>query len=75
MAWVSGVLAQSWIGLSRQESRKTSETWLLLSISTLVITFGIYIMSAYLGRTYLEVKGRPCYIIAERIGLPSEPEG
>ena len=50
-------------------------TWLLLSISTLVITFGIYIMSAYLGRTYLEVKGRPCYIIAERIGLPSEPEG
>lgn len=44
--------------------------WFLLgycfmSASSFMIMFAIYIMSAYIGRTYLEVKGRPTYVLME----------
>jgi len=30
----------------------------------------VYILGAYLGRTYLEVKGRPSYVVMEILGAP-----
>jgi cell division septal protein FtsQ len=47
---------------------------LLIASSNALITFVLYVVSAYLGRLYLEVKGRPPYIIMERVG-DSHPEG
>jgi len=49
-----------------------TEPWFLagylLNFSTsTIICFGIYIMSAYLGRTYIEVKHRPTYLIRETL--------
>lgn len=32
---------------------------------------GLWLMGQYLARTYDEVKGRPCYIVADSLGLPS----
>lgn len=37
----------------------------LLLVSNGVVLFCLYILGAYLGRAYLEVKGRPAYIVAE----------
>ncbi|MDC0253267.1 glycosyltransferase family 2 protein [Bacteriovoracales bacterium] len=40
---------------------------LLILFSFSVLSFCLYIMSAYVGRTYLEVKGRPSYLVGEVI--------
>ncbi|MHC5035086.1 MAG: hypothetical protein ACYTFZ_08625, partial [Planctomycetota bacterium] len=32
---------------------------------------GLWLTGQYLARTYDEVKGRPCYIVADSLGLPS----
>ncbi len=37
----------------------------LILLSNATILFCLYIVGAYLGRAYLEVKGRPTYIVAE----------
>ena len=42
-------------------------SYLLISLGSFVQTFCIYILSSYVGRTYLEVKGRPPYVILEVI--------
>lgn len=44
--------------------------WFLATIgyvafSTTIILVSLYIMSAYIGRSYVEIKGRPNYIVAE----------
>ncbi|MBN1521135.1 MAG: glycosyltransferase family 2 protein [Candidatus Aureabacteria bacterium] len=39
--------------------------YLLIALGGLVQVFCIYILSAYIGRSYLEIKGRPSYIIME----------
>lgn len=46
---------------------------LLISASGFMIVFSLYVLGAYVGRTYLEVKGRPPYIIREIVGR--EPYG
>jgi len=42
--------------------------YLLILSGNFVQVFCIYILGAYVGRTYLEVKGRPTYIVREIIG-------
>src|SRR5262249_7722353 len=44
----------------------------LFNTGTAFVTmFALYILSAYIGRTYLEIKRRPCYVIYERLEGPS----
>ncbi len=45
----------------------------VLLLSNSVILFCLYILGAYLGRAYLEVKGRPGYIVAEVIEAVADP--
>jgi len=45
---------------------------LLTSATGFAVLFCLYIMSAYIGRTYLEVKGRPPYVLMETVE-PAEP--
>ena len=45
----------------------------LMLLSNSVILFCLYILGAYLGRAYLEVKGRPSYIVAEIIDPEAAP--
>ncbi len=47
---------------------------LLIASSNALLMLVLYVVSAYLGRMYLEVKGRPPYIIMERIECP-QPAG
>ena len=42
--------------------------YLLIILGNLVQVFCIYLLGAYVGRTYLEVKGRPPYVVMEVIG-------
>jgi glycosyltransferase involved in cell wall biosynthesis len=41
---------------------------LLILLGNLVQAFCIYLLGAYVGRTYLEVKGRPPYVVMDVIG-------
>jgi polyisoprenyl-phosphate glycosyltransferase len=47
---------------------------MLVTTSNALIMLVLYVFSAYLGRMYLELKGRPTYIVMERIE-GSAPEG
>ncbi len=40
----------------------------LVSAGNFVITLCLYILGAYVGRTYLEAKGRPPYLVLEEVG-------
>ncbi len=48
--------------------------YLLIISGNMVQIFCIYILGAYVGRTYLEVKGRPSYVVMETVGK-SDPPG
>jgi polyisoprenyl-phosphate glycosyltransferase len=48
--------------------------FLLILLGNLVQVFCIYILGAYVGRTYLEVKGRPPYVVMEAIGETGEAD-
>lgn len=53
----------------------TARVSLLLVLTMLsngLLMFCLYIIGAYLGRAYLEVKGRPAYVVAEIIQAPQE---
>lgn len=50
-----------------QASARIDILMVLFLLSNAVVLFCLYIIGAYLGRTYLEVKGRPTYIVAEVI--------
>ena len=41
---------------------------LMILSGNLVQVFCMYILGAYVGRTYLEAKGRPSYVVMERVG-------
>jgi polyisoprenyl-phosphate glycosyltransferase len=47
--------------------------YLLIVTGNLVQVLCIYILGAYVGRTYLEVKGRPPYVVMEVLGDPHHP--
>ena len=42
--------------------------YILVAAGNFTITICLYILGAYVGRTYLEAKGRPAYLIMEIIG-------
>ena len=44
---------------------------LLTAASNALIMLVLYVLSAYIGRMYLEVKGRPPYLVMERIERPT----
>jgi dolichol-phosphate mannosyltransferase len=46
--------------------------YLLILSGNFVQALCIYILGAYLGRTYLEVKGRPAYVVMEILGASLE---
>lgn len=61
------------------DSRLSTPTligYVLIALGNGVQSFCIYILGAYVGRTYLEVKGRPAYLIAETVrpGTPGSGE-
>ena len=45
----------------------------VLIASNSLILFCLYILGAYLGRTYFEVKGRPSYIVYEDLVVKEPP--
>jgi hypothetical protein len=45
---------------------------LLTAASNALIMLVLYVFSAYIGRMYLEVKGRPPYLVMERIERPAD---
>jgi dolichol-phosphate mannosyltransferase len=47
--------------------------YLLVLSGNFVQVLCIYILGAYVGRTYLEVKGRPSYVLMEVVGGPEPP--
>jgi glycosyltransferase involved in cell wall biosynthesis len=49
-------------------------SFLLILTGNLVQVFCIYILGAYVGRTYLEVKGRPSYVVMEVVSRPADPD-
>lgn len=49
--------------------------YLFIVSGNFVQIFCIYILGAYVGRTYLEVKGRPSYVIMEVVGDNRTSEG
>jgi glycosyltransferase involved in cell wall biosynthesis len=48
---------------------------ILIAGGNFVITTCLYILGAYVGRTYLEAKGRPPYLIMEIVGEETPPDG
>jgi glycosyltransferase involved in cell wall biosynthesis len=46
---------------------------ILIAAGNFVITTYLYILGAYVGRTYLEAKGRPPYVIMEVVGDDDQP--
>jgi dolichol-phosphate mannosyltransferase len=42
-------------------------TYLLITSGSFVQSLCLYILGAYVGRTYLEVKARPCYLVMETV--------
>jgi hypothetical protein len=47
--------------------------YLLILLGNFVQVLCIYILGAYVGRTYIEAKGRPSYVVMETIGEEGEP--
>lgn len=45
--------------------------YVLISLGFSMVASCLYVLSAYVGRMYLEVKGRPPYIVMEKITSPS----
>ena len=64
-----GGIAALTLGLfdSVDAGTRESATLVLILMSNSAVLFCLYIVGAYLGRAYLEVKGRPTYIVAEVI--------
>jgi len=49
-------------------------TQMLVAITASLNIISLYVLGAYIGRTYLEVKARPPYIIVETIGATAQSE-
>jgi dolichol-phosphate mannosyltransferase len=45
-------------------------TYILITSGNALTMLCLYVINAYVGRTYLEVKGRPSYIVMEVIETP-----
>ena len=50
-------------------------TYVLIATGNAVQAFCLYILGAYVGRTYLEVKGRPPYLVLEVVERTTAEEG
>src|SRR4030095_9478921 len=50
-------------------------TYLLIASGSFVQSLCLYILGAYVGRTYLEVKRRPAYLVMETIAPPDSADG
>ncbi len=48
--------------------------YILIATGNFVVTACLYILGAYVGRTYLEAKGRPPYLILEVVGDDPPPK-
>ena len=48
--------------------------YILVAAGNFVVTACLYILGAYVGRTYLEAKGRPPYLILEVVGDDHHPK-
>ncbi len=64
-------LAAIWLDLfgAADAGTRIDVVIVLLLASNSIILFCIYILGAYLGRTYLEAKGRPSFIVYEDIAV------
>ena len=47
----------------------------LTSVTGFAVLLCLYVLSAYIGRMYLEVKGRPAYVLMELIRPPAGRRG
>jgi glycosyltransferase involved in cell wall biosynthesis len=56
-------------------SRPFLLTYVLIAAGNAVQAFCLYILGAYVGRTYLEVKGRPPYLVLEVVERTAGAEG
>jgi hypothetical protein len=48
-------------------------TYILITSGNALTLLSLYVVNAYVGRTYLEVKGRPTYIVMEVIEGAAHP--
>jgi glycosyltransferase involved in cell wall biosynthesis len=67
-----GFFALTLFAYRRTESPNTNAIWFLATQGLVVFTsslqlFSLYILGAYVGRMYLEVKARPTYIVMETV--------
>ena len=49
--------------------------YILITSGNALTMLCLYIVNAYIGRMYLEVKGRPSYIVMEVVGQPAQQAG
>jgi glycosyltransferase involved in cell wall biosynthesis len=69
------MLVGSWIASPSSIPTPFLVTYVLIATGNAVLSFCLYILGAYVGRTYLEVKGRPPYMVMEVVERPREESG
>ena len=68
------VLLVNWLTQWHVESPTTLITYLLIVSGNSALCLCVYILGAYVGRGYLEAKGRPPYILGEVIKREAPPD-
>jgi dolichol-phosphate mannosyltransferase len=70
-----GMLLGGYVASPSSIPRTFLLAYVLIATGNAVQSFCLYILGAYVGRTYLEVKGRPPYLVMEVVERTSGPEG
>lgn len=76
---ILAVLIGTWAMVQKLRGAPTVEGWttimMLIALSSSAQLLVMGVLGEYVGRIYEEVKHRPLYTVAERINLPTPPDG